>query len=1378
MPDNKSSKSLFDIIEGTPTAKPGAPSEPVTQKHTAAVKQESKQVAQKKTPTKSLYDVLEHRPEPTVEPGPWGAFADIPRQIAASSKEQLLEKAPSYQPSPMELLTGPGTKEFLEFVPGGKFLYPKEREKFMDLPTTALGVPPETPVPEDRVPETKLKRILEELHKAAGWYTFGKGIEFGGILMSAVPRLEKILKYPLETLVRKKSTVTKTLDDIITKASKEKLPPEGEKILDLVKQTKDAVVNAPSKLTTKIGTREPPSFLRRPVTSRAKPEITTKHAKAPDASAAKRDFARKVAKVKQSEVARAKVKVVPGTKFTELEMKKIVEDAGGKFGGVIEREEILKKRGWEDYVNVHEPIDRSTLEIPLSKFSKKGVEEKLAEYAGKVERLKTAKTSPKTLQPPGKTLVTPTKKDTIITESGPRKEISYDRGIRDWEKQGGKIERGEHIKSRPYAEKPELWMDKKAAGRMTKDIKETTGVDFTVSKTPATKGPSLLSDVIESYRKMQITHGRKTAEQWLKKHWEKQGGAEQALEDSGEYMGSMFGGAEKWFMKRAAKREGVEPTASEMRLRTRWWGVRKPWEDMKKPETGRKISNIYSMMETVEEYGNSVMKDISKLGKTGLRVLKKPLAKESERFTHSDLSDIVLNAELSKGEFAKLPQQTQDKLGGAVKRLQKFFTDSQKAYRKRGANPDFKNNMIVQFEDDILRMEKTQKDILDGSITRFTKNDLAKLGIRLPKEAKYNPKNVKQVHEILSKTIKENKEIIDRLGKLEYVHIPYGMWFEQGLVNRGAATKALRLANLKKRKTIAIADLVESGAIEKNKINVFDVIASYSRKMAKDFAMLDIKNAGRAEGLLVRMKGLKKADIPPGFSRIDGRVAPLFADSYIHPAFKDWIYNWNAQTSHQNWIGKSFSMTKMWQFAKPLFLPYYDTFQHIALRSYGMLNPYGVGRDIYHAIRLMKTKPKEYYDILGEGLASKPFDLPWKTTKNLIEAYSETTLGEMFLGMAKRNKSIVKPVYEALWETAWMGDIFIRLMSNSYLTRGKKMSLSGAADLASFFHSAYADVPKTTTKHLNKILFTGTFKITMAKLYASMAKNMAKVPYKTMTGRHADLTAQEKLIARGGLTTVAGVMGGMDVVMTKMLGYERDQFARRYYKSVDTDEGPKESVVVFANPLTMIPKYVIKLNRLARTMYYGDNKMIGAVNAFKWDIHPIYRIAYNLGRNIDDKNDYIYTPGDSPGVSTAKRLKYISKEIWRVFEYIDDKEDQQEAWKHFQKDIGFVLSSIMKPATFTYLRDPSSKRKRTQLYMMQQDVRKVMYKLKRDNKYTPEVAKRLMDEFKKKASVLHREIEKADKEHDERVHKKDLEQFKKEQSANKLPATKLLKPPN
>jgi len=1362
MPDNKSSKSLFDVMEGTPTAKQGAPSEPVTQKHTAVVKQESKKVAQKKTPTKSLYDVLEHRPEPTVEPGPWGAFANIPRQIAAGSKEQLLEKGLQYQPSPTELLTGPGTKEFLEMTPFTKLLYPEEREKFMDLPAIipgksqetplpedrstgekpgglfslpehVLGVPYKSPIPEDSTPETKLEDVLGELGKAAEFYLFGKGIKAGGMLLKSFPRLEKILKYPLETLVRKKSTVTKTLDDIITKASKEKLPPEGEKILDLVKQTKDAMGKVPAKME-----------LKGRNISRA-PKVTKAAEK------------------------------VPGTKFTELEMKKIVEDAGGKFGGVIEREEILKKKGWEDYVNVHEPIDRSTLEIPLSKFSKKGVEDKLAEYAGKVESLKAAKTSPKTLQPPGKTLVTPTKKDTIITESGPRKEVSYEQGIRDWEKQGGKIRQGEYVKPRPDAERPELWTNKKVTDRMSKDIRETSGVDFTVSKGG---GYKVTEKTLESYRKIKSEHGEKAADKWLKEHWGKKSTEEQALEDSGEYMGSMFGGAEKWFMKKAAKREGVEPTASEMRLRTRWWGVRKPWEDMKKPETGRKISNIYSMMETVEEYGNSVMKDISKLGRTGIRVLKKPLAKESERFTHNDLSDIVLNAELSKGEFAKLPQQTQDKLGGAVKRLQKFFADSQKAYRKRGANPDFKNNMIVQFEDDILRMEKTQKDILDGSITRFTKNDLAKLGIRLPKETKYNPKNVKQVHEILKKTIKENKEIIDRLGKLEYVHIPYGMWFEQGLVNRGAATKALRLANLKKRKTIAIADLVESGAIEKNKINVFDVIASYSRKMAKDFAVLDIKNAGRAEGLLVPMKGLKKANIPAGFSRIDGRVAPLFADSYIHPAFKDWIYNWNAQTSHQNWIGKTFSMVKMWQFAKPLFLPYYDTFQHIALRSYDSLNPYGVGRDLYHAIRLMATKPKEYYDILGEGLSSKPFDLPWKTTKNLMEAYSETTLGEMFLGMAKRNKSIVKPVYEVLWETAWMGDTLIRLMSNSYLTRGKKMSLSEAADLSSFFHSAYADVPKTTTKHLNKILFTGTFKITMAKLYASMAKNMAKVPYKTMTGRHADLTTQEKLIARGGLTTVAGVMGGMDVVMTKMLGYERDQFARRYYKSVDTDEGTKESVVVFANPLTMIPKYVIKLNRLARTMYYGDNKLIGAVNAFKWDIHPIYRIAYNLGRNIDDKNDYIYTPGDSPGVSTAKRLKYISKEIWRVFEYIDDKEDQKEAWKHFQKDIGFVLSSIMKPATFTYLRDPSSKRKRTQLYMMQQDVRKVMYKLKRDNKYTPEVAKRLMDEFKKKASVLHREIEKADKEHDDRVHKKDLEQFKKEQSANKKPATKLLKPPN
>jgi hypothetical protein len=848
---------------------------------------------------------------------------------------------------------------------------------------------------------------------------------------------------------------------------------------------------------------------------------------------------------------------------------------------------------------------------------------------------------------------------------------------------------------------------------------------------------------------------------------------EAELETDGETLGTIIGGVQKFFKRKASMAERGEPTPLQMKRKTSWWDVEKPWQDLGKPEVGRAIKNIYSKMEAVQEWGHGELKKLAKIGQTGkLGVLKRPF-KRAKGYTKEDMSDIPLYAE-DIGRLKNAPKEVQEKLGEGVKFLRNFFKEAQRRYREYGVNPDFKGNMIDSYNGNTIHMLDTIDKIVAGKITRFTKADLAKLGITIPKGVKFKPKNMKQVSSILSKAMKENKEIVKRLEKLDYVHIPYGMWFEQGMMaNRRASVKALSLANLKKRKTITIQDLIDAGAVDKADVNVFDIVMSYSRKMAKDFALLDIRKSAMAEGMVSSKK-------LPGFERIDPRRAPLFGKDFMHPAFKDWLYDFRVSTVNQTRTDKIFSTIKMWRFAKPLFLMYYDLQQHAVARNVGWLNPVGIGQDFGKALYQMAKKPKSYYEALEHGVSSKPFDLPWKTSMELVEKLKGTTAGDILKGLAKQGKHPLKTTYEALWETAWWGDRFVRLATNNmYLRKGA--SPWEAAQTAAFIHSDYAGVPMASRRAMQKILFTGTFKVTMGKLYADMIKQMARVPAKLLTGKGKTLTFREKEIAKAGYATAFGAMVGYDTLMTKGFGWKRDQFAIRYYKDVDTPEGPKEVVHVLASPLTLIPKYWSKFQRLMLTDYYSDDKLRGGIETFKWDLHPVHNVAYSLVNNKDQKGDMIVNPiADSPGTKLGKRIRYAVKQSLAVLEYVAGEKDQKQAWKYYQKDVGKLFSWLLSPASFTYLRDPKVERLNSQLHFLKERFQKIGYKMEHGKKqngepYTEADFRKFYEQMDKKSEELQKKIIIAEKEHDRTVRKREYREMSRETGRKKK--VKTLKAP-
>ncbi len=801
-------------------------------------------------------------------------------------------------------------------------------------------------------------------------------------------------------------------------------------------------------------------------------------------------------------------------------------------------------------------------------------------------------------------------------------------------------------------------------------------------------------------------------------------------------------------------REGVIGDRGDEFVRRSFLSVEKPFEEIGEAGVGFAVKNQNSRADAVRSRVMDTMKEISAMGKTGWRGLLKP-GQKTDKFIKSDLSNIPLAAE-SDEFFKGLSPATQARIKPAVDRLKKFFVDAKADYAKYGVDVNFKGHMITNMGEENVKITRTLTKIKDRSILKLGKKDMNKLGIDLSDFKGYKPKNMKQARTLLAGQKKANLEAMRQMEKLDYVHIPYLSWF--GDANRGSMTRALRIANAHKRKTPSIMDLIEAKAIKKDQANVFDVMSSYGDRMAKDFGMLDIKKAALRSGLISKTK---KA----GYVKMDGRKAPMFMDTTMHPVFKNWLYEYTEKTYNQSWLDKGFSMAKLAQFTKPAFLGYYNAQQHMAMRGIRVLNLKGVARDVGKAAKMMWTHSDDYYAALDNGLKSTPYDAPWKVGAEMIERFKTTGNWEHLKlgGMQAIRSGGIGNVYKGLWHTAWtLGDEFPRLVSYNFLRRSKNISPHESAQLAALFHSDYASIPVNIRRGLNRVFFTPTFKMTMAKLYNNMLQGAFQVPKKTVqkglskaTGGRIKppetITAQEKVLAEGAVNTGLGVMLGGDFVMTKILGYERDQFARRYYKlAKDEDGNVVENVAVFASPLTLIPKYVTKYQEIMSTPRFETTPLGAAYKSFKWELHPVWRALGNLNENKTDANEDIYSVFDHETVAGIKQATYFSKQMVKLWDEVmsaaqPEATSTKKAEKLFRKEVGVVFDKLLDPMTFNYLRGPTFKRARKRMEMKKKDLLYARGKLQKEGDWTQKDVVNFSITMRDKLTVLFKEVMKQEK---------------------------------
>jgi len=536
-------------------------------------------------------------------------------------------------------------------------------------------------------------------------------------------------------------------------------------------------------------------------------------------------------------------------------------------------------------------------------------------------------------------------------------------------------------------------------------------------------------------------------------------------------------------------------------------------------------------------------------------------------------------------------------------------------YAKRGVRLDFKQRILDELDNLIAEAEK--------------------YGIEKPR-AKEKLQDLKAARKIAE--------------RMNFVHIPTAMWFENFAKDPLGAAKKLKLLGPQKRKSLTINSLIERGLINKEDIHPADIIANYARRKGRDFAILDFVEAARKEGLASKKK-------QSGMVKIPGYIAPVLSKYWVKKPLADIVYDMT-RLGRMSKFEKFVSATKMAQFYNPLFLPMYDVIQQ------GMLMGASVAKAPKYwkeAVKDVWKKTDEYWRALDNGLASKPFNAPWSEFKESLE-FAKMSNPEIakFVASEVFSPKILKQIYHGSWRLAWELDKTVRMASYRYLL-DKGYSPEKAASIAAKYHSDYASVPPATRRALNHVFFTPTFKITMGKLFGRMLKDAMK----SVVGK----SPSSPEYAKGLLHTLA-ILEAYDLFMTQGLGFERDQWGRRYVKkNVETEKGKKDLVITWSTPI----KSFIEMN--------------------KWEFHPLWRSLYDIfWTNKTPSGDEIVNPFDSVGIKTLKRMRFFTKSMLAVLGLMDRDQMDKTAKEKFIRETSRALEIISRPFVFKYMRSPEKKR--------------------------------------------------------------------------------------
>jgi len=665
----------------------------------------------------------------------------------------------------------------------------------------------------------------------------------------------------------------------------------------------------------------------------------------------------------------------------------------------------------------------------------------------------------------------------------------------------------------------------------------------------------------------------------------------------------------------------------------------------KAPETGFHAKNIHTKQSVIEERGVDVMTRIAKAAKH-----KKELMGV----------DTVLAAE-SKNRLRNLKNPNQKK---AAQELLKLFEFGKKEYHKRGAKIDFQKRIVNEIE----KMIETAE-----------------------------PKDLPQLHAALAAA-----------KDMNYVHIPLAAgWFDKKLTTPEGRASVMKLLVDQKRKTFNIKSLIDSGAIKASDVNVVDIVASYSRRLGHDLALLDVVNAAKTEGMAIKVG--KGVEVPAHYVTVNG--APILSRHKVHPILADYLHDALGKGINLGKFGAVLSTSKMLQFINPLILPTYNMYQH---SMYAFVNKWSLKKaranvPLFYTVKGVRSYLKrtpEYYQAIDNGLAPKPYNPPYMKYRDVVEWASKTGT-EKFLRALEtvHPKRIVMPhktiidLYNASWKLAWEGDAAVR-MGTYHMLRDNGFSPRAAAQEAARVHANYANVPGKTRRVLNIPFLTPTFKITMFQaILGKMVGTTLKAPFKLATGKK--LTKAEKLYVSG-LMGVIIANEAKNQFMTRFMGMETDQWGRRWKKTfVDEDGNEKQLKITMTDPTNIVQKYIFRAMEAVAT---GNEKpVLNFISSNRWDIHVVWRTLYEAFANEDPKGDTVYNIEDTSAIRNLKRARYITRNIVALIGMFDRAEFDKEGREVLAKEMGRAIEVAIRPFAFVYTTSPESSKKYFRLLRLKKE---------------------------------------------------------------------------
>jgi len=535
--------------------------------------------------------------------------------------------------------------------------------------------------------------------------------------------------------------------------------------------------------------------------------------------------------------------------------------------------------------------------------------------------------------------------------------------------------------------------------------------------------------------------------------------------------------------------------------------------------------------------------------------------------------------------------------------------------------------------------------------------------------------------------IKDNQKTIRKLKKTKFVHIPTRIFFSN-LADQDPTKfrRSLRLMVQKRRDTALISDLIDWGIITKEQADIRYIIANYARRKGRDIALLRVFKAAKKEGLVTL--GEK-----PNFTQLHIQKFPMFKGYQVHPAFAEWLYEYLEGIGRgQTRTERVLSTIKGFQFHNPFFLGMYDIIQSAMLSQGRALRPKYLKKGLMSAVK----KDSDYWEALDNYIASKPFKSPHESWEQMVEnaknPWTTRALRMMDPRRVAHPVAGLKDVYSLSWNTAWWLDKMIRNISYQYLL-DKGFVPREAAQIAALYHSDYADVPPKLRRMLNKICFTPTFKITMAKAYAEMITSASKwgTMKEFVKGKHTRATVAAKSLA-----TMLAINQGFDMYMQSQ-GFGRDQYGRRYTKVVDTDEGDREIVVTFSHPANLPLKYLWRLMDAMKPS--GDSFFKSFYTSNKYEIHPLWRVfIIDAITNRRPDGEMIYNPAkDSDFTKVRKFLSYSGKQIVRWAGVLEPERGEKDVRQAMYKEFGKITTWMIKPFAFAYLRKVKDERDRARI---------------------------------------------------------------------------------